>query len=128
MAIIRNKKRINITGEIFTPPELVNELLDHLPLEVWQSGKTFCDPACGDGNFLEEVVKRKIANGISPTDAIKTTFGVDIMPDNVQACRSRLLSIVGKTPEHVNIVSTNIVCADALTYDFNFDNEGLLEF
>ena len=120
--IVRHKERVKQTGEVFTPPELVNEILDNLPKDVWSDpNKTFCDPACGDGNFLIEVVGRKIENGASPTQALSTTYGVDIMEDNVQQCQYRLLKIAGDTPEHRQIVQKNIVCADSLTYDFNFD-------
>lgn len=117
--IERSDERIKQTGEVFTPAPLVNELLDRIPREVWSNPeKTFLDPACGDGNFLVEVLRRKIAHGSSPTQALSTTYGVELMPDNAEACRHRLLEIAGDTPEHQEIVTRNIACADALAFDY----------
>jgi type I restriction-modification system DNA methylase subunit len=92
--------------------------------------KHFFDPACGDGNFLVEVKRRLIEAGHSEQHIIeKMIFGVDLMPDNVQACIERL---------NAEPYKHNIVCHDALTYDFNFgrlpdefiggDGEPLFEF
>jgi len=57
----RRSERKKQTAEVFTPPKLVSDMLDKLPDTVWEDGKTFCDPACGDGNFLIQVLWRKIA-------------------------------------------------------------------
>lgn len=117
--IERSDERIKQTGEVFTPAPLVNEMLDHIPHEVWATPeKTFLDPSCGDGNFLVEVVRRKIAHGSTPTQALNTTYGVELMPDNVVACRHRLLEIAGDTDNHRRIVEHNIACADALTFNY----------
>lgn len=65
----RRKNRQKQTAEIFTPPYLVNEMLDKLTEygpEIWEEGKTFIDPACGNGNFLIEVLKRKLDLGHNP--------------------------------------------------------------
>lgn len=121
MAITRTRERIDLTGEIFTPLELVDEILDHLPAEVWNQDKTFIDPAAGDGNFLVRVVQRKIDNGSTPTQSLQTTYGVDIMEDNVKECRRRLLEIAGDTKEHRKIVDRNIICANSLT-EWDFEN------
>lgn len=117
--IERSDERIKQTGEVFTPAPLVNEMLDRFPNEVWVNPeKTFLDPSCGDGNFLVEVVRRKIAHGSTPTQALNTTYGVELMPDNVAACRYRLLEIAGDTDEHRRIVEHNIACANALTFNY----------
>lgn len=119
MTIDRTQERIDQTGEVFTPVELVNQMLDRLPSHLWTDPtKTFLDNSCGDGNFLVEVVRRKIANGSTPTQALQTTYGVELMADNVKLCRKRLLDIAGDTPEHRAIVHHNIVCHDALTFDY----------
>lgn len=120
--IDRTKDRIKQTGEVFTPLPLVDEILDKLPPELFTDPtKTFLDPACGDGNFLVQVIKKKIKNGSTKTQAIETTYGVDLMPDNIDHCQNRLLQIVGITPEHAEIVDHNIVCADSLN-EWDFDN------
>lgn len=122
--IQRSEERIRSTGEIFTPLELVDEILDKLPPELFTDPKkTFLDPAAGEGNFLVRVVQRKIDNGSTPTEALSTTYGVELMEDNVARCRERLLEIAGDTEEHRKIVKRNIVHADVLIYDFSFEEE-----
>ena len=117
--IERSEERIKQTGEVFTPAPLVNEMLDRIPVEIWTNPeKTFLDPSCGDGNFLVEVLRRKIAHGSTPTQALQTTYGVELMLDNVEACRHRLLEIAGDTDDHQRIVTRNIACADTLTFNY----------
>ena len=115
----RDKARIKTNAEVFTPTPLVREMLDQLPKELFEDPKkTFCDPSCGDGQFLSEVLIRKLENGIPFETALKTIYGVDIMPDNVKECQDRLLC--GREDLR-HIVERNIVCADALKYHFRFD-------
>ena len=114
----RDRARVKATGEVFTPTPLVQEILDQLdPTLFLDSTKTFLDPTCGDGQFLGEVLIRKMENGSTFEQALQTIYGVDLMPDNVELCRERLLC----GQEHLrHIVEKNIVCADALTYDYSF--------
>lgn len=118
--IDRDKLRVKQTNEVFTPTELVQRCLDDLPDQTVFSDqtKTFIDPSCGDGQFLSEVLIRKLENGIDFETALSTIYGVDLMPDNVELCRERLLC--GKD-DLKHIVEQNIVCADALTYHYRFD-------
>ena len=116
--IDRDKLRVKATGEVFTPTQLVMEILDHLPQEEFTDPEsTFLDPACGDGQLLGEVLIRKLENGHDFETALNTIFGVDLMPDNVALCRERLLC--GREDLR-HIVEQNIVCHDALTYDYSF--------
>jgi len=127
---MKDRNRIKELGEVFTPPELVNEILDQLPEEVWQEHKTFCDPSAGNGNFLVEVYKRKVEKyGHHPVKALMTIYGVEIMEDNVLECQARLLQLARKYLGNeynkyrrriLKILKKNIVCADALKYDFSF--------
>jgi len=119
----RSQQRVKATGEVFTPTELVQEMLDQLPQDLFTDpSKTFLDNSCGDGQFLGEVLIRKMENGSTFEQALSTVYGVDLMPDNVAECRRRLLC--GRTDlEH--IVRTNIVCHDALTYDYSFNGTDL---
>jgi type I restriction-modification system DNA methylase subunit len=116
----RDKIRVKVTAEVFTPTELVREMLEKLPIELFADPtKTFLDNSCGDGQFLSEVLIRKMENGSSFEEALSTIYGVDLMPDNVDLCRERLLC----GQEHLrHIVDNNIVCADALNYHYRFDN------
>lgn len=119
----RSQQRVKATGEVFTPTELVQEILDQLPPEVFTDPtRTFLDNSCGDGQFLGEVLIRKMENGSTFEQALSTVYGVDLMQDNVDECRRRLLC--GRTDlEH--IVRRNIVCHDALTYDYSFNGTDL---
>ena len=129
--IDRDKTRVKSTSEIFTPTELVQEVLDKMPQnEFVDPSRTFLDNSCGDGQFLSEVLIRKVQNGIDFETALSTIYGVDMMQDNVDLCRERLLC--GRNDLR-HIVQTNIVCHNALTYDYSFNgtdktlNELLIE-
>ena len=117
--IEREKARVKATGEVFTPTDLVREMLDQLPDESFTDAtKTVLDPSCGDGQFLGEVLIRKIENGSTFEQALSTIYGVDLMQDNVELCRKRLLC--GREDLR-HIVEKNIVCADGLRYHYRFD-------
>jgi len=101
-------------GEVFTPTPLVNEMLDKLPKEVFTDrSKTFLDNSCGNGQFLSTVLQRKMDNGASHKQALKTIYGVELDPHNAKECRERLLR-GSKDMELIKIVENNIICADAL--------------
>jgi len=116
---VDRSSRVKLTDEVFTPTELVQEILDKVPTEIFvDSSKTYLDPSCGDGQFLGEALIRKVENGIDFEQALSTIYGVDLMQDNVDLCRERLLC----GQEHLkHIVERNIVCADALRYHYRFD-------
>jgi len=114
----RDQARVKATGEVFTPTELVQEILDQLPQELFtDSTRTFLDPACGDGQFLSEVLIRRLENGIDFETALSTIYGVDLMIDNVDLCRERLLC----GQEHLrHIVEENIYQSDGLKFSYDF--------
>ena len=115
----REKTRVKATGEVFTPTPLVQEVLDQLLQDQFtDTTKTFLDPSCGDGQFLGEVLIRKMENGSTFEQALSTVYGVDLMQDNVELCRERLLC--GREDLR-HIVEQNIVCADGLRYHYRFD-------
>ena len=89
--IDRMSDRVKKTGEIFTPIELVIEILQKMNIDEFAPGKTVVDPACGDGQFLVPVKWIKVLHhGMTEEDAIKDIYGVDIMRDNVDLCKKRL--------------------------------------
>ena len=112
---MRSKERKNKFGEVFTPKELVNEMLDKLPQEeLINPDKVIGDiSGCGNGNFLIEILNRRLKAGVKHKDALKTIYGVDIMADNVQECKERL-SLGSDDAEIWEILNHNIICADAL--------------
>ena len=115
----RQTARVKATGEVFTPTPLVQEMLDKLPLDTFTDNeKTVLDNSCGDGQFLGEVLIRKMENGSTFEQALGTIYGVDLMEDNVELCKDRLLC---GHEDLRHIVEKNIVCADGLRYHYRFD-------
>ena len=137
----KSKERVRQHGEVFTAEREVKEMCDLVKDETERIDSRFLEPACGDGNFLAEILSRKLAvvkrkYGRSHLDyeknavlAASSIYGVDILLDNVIACRARMFSIWDKeykavckkdcseqTREAVKfILSRNIVCGNALT-------------
>ena len=138
---IKSKERVAERGEVFTAEREVNAMLDLVANECLRPDSRFLEPACGDGNFLSAILKRKLAElrrkyKKSPRDyeklsivAIGSLYGVDIMNDNIIACRERLFSIWNEeytthckseasdeTREAAKfIISRNIINGNALT-------------
>ena len=137
----KSKERVREHGEVFTAEREVKAMCDLVKDETERIDSRFLEPACGDGNFLAEILKRKLAvvrkkYGKSPLDyeknsllAASSIYGVDILQDNVTACRARMFDIWNteytavckkecddQTREAVRfILSRNIVCGNALT-------------
>ena len=89
--IDRMSERVKKTAEVFTPTDLVIEILQTMPIETFAPGKTVLDPACGDGQFLVPVKLLKMFHfNMSEQDALADIYGVDIMRDNVDLCKNRL--------------------------------------
>jgi hypothetical protein len=123
----RDKHRVKQTAEVFTITPLVQEMLNKLeeqdPTIFSNPNKTFLDNSCGDCQFLSEVVIKKMEKSKCTLEqALKTTYGVELMEDNVIECKKRLVG-PNPTPEILEIVNRNIVCHDALTYDYKFGGE-----
>lgn len=138
---IISRKRVADYGEVFTAEREVNAMCDLVAHECLRPDSRFLEPACGDGNFLAVILKRKLSElrrryKKSPRDyekqamvAIGSLYGVDIQRDNVEACRERLYSIWNEeytanckseasdeTRESAKfIISRNIVNGNALT-------------
>lgn len=137
----KSRERVREHGEVFTAEREVKAMCDLVKDETERIDSRFLEPACGDGNFLAEILSRKLAvvkrkYGKSKLDyeknavlAASSIYGVDILLDNVIACRERMFQIWNKeynavcgkessdqTREAVKfILSRNIVCGNALT-------------
>jgi len=88
-------------------------MLDKLPADCWLPEKTWLEPSCGTGNFLVQILERKLEAGHPPLQALSTIYGVDIMEDNIQIARARLLEMCPVAGAEA-IINKNIVVADAL--------------
>ena len=138
---IKSRQRVTDHGEVYTAEREVKAMCDLVSDECSRIDSRFLEPACGDGNFLAEilcrklaVVKKKYKKSVIDYEknallAVSSIYGVDILADNVAACRERLFKIWRK--EYKSIVKTaysedtersvrfilskNIVCGNALT-------------
>ena len=105
MSQVKSKKRVTDHGEVFTSEREVNAMLDLVKQETERIDSRFLEPACGNGNFLAEVLRRKLAvveakykkNQLEferyAVLAVSSIYGVDILEDNAQECRERLFII-----------------------------------
>lgn len=120
--IIENREKVKKQGEVFTPTSLVNRTLDDLKkykTDAFSNPQfTFCDNMAGNGKFLVNILNRKISAGIDKKTALKSIFGVELDRESVEECRFNLSQ---NDPTLKSIVEKNIVCADALNYNYNFN-------
>lgn len=105
---VKTKKRVADHGEVFTNDREVNAMLDLVKHETERIDSRFLEPACGNGNFLAEVLRRKlvvvdsryrqsqIAWERNCFVSLSSIYGVDILEDNTVECRERLFEIVYK--------------------------------
>jgi len=134
---IKSRQRVADHGEVFTNPREVNAMLDLVHDESYRLDSRFLEPACGDGNFLIEILHRKLSllkDVKSQTEwefksliAVGSCYGIDILLDNAEVCRDRLFAEVidqmskqdysdGYDESLQYMLKKNIVCGDALTY------------
>ena len=137
---VKSRARVAAHGEMFTAQREVNAMLDLVKPETERIDSRFLEPACGDGNFLAEILRRKLAAVRSrygsaadyekyAVMAVTSVYGVELLQDNVEACRARLFDIWNEAytahckgecrddcREAVRyILSRNILCGNALT-------------
>ena len=121
--VARDKLRVKATAEIFTPTPLAQHMIEST-INQQDLFDNFLDPSCGDGQLLSEILIAKMKAGMDFESALSTIYGVDLMQDNVDLCRERLLC---GCEELRSIVNQNIVCADALKYHYRFDGSPLYD-
>jgi hypothetical protein len=138
---VKSKHRVAQYGEVLTPKHIVNAMLDLVQQETERIDSRFLEPACGTGNFLLEILERKLKvvesrYGKSQLDyeryailAISSIYGIELLEDNVEECRKRLFEVFDaaytrlfktKAKEQCRkaaryILKCNIVHGDALT-------------
>jgi len=137
MSLVKSKQRVADHGEVFTPEWMVEAMLDLVKGETERIDARFLEPACGNGNFLTRILRRKLAAvelkyGQSDFErrhyallGLMCVYGIELLPDNIADCRANLLEIFA---EYLNVepsddfyraavcvLSVNLIHGDALT-------------
>ena len=142
---VKSRERVQQHGEVFTNEREVNAMLDLVKHETERIDSRFLEPACGDGNFLAEILRRKLRVCRSFVEqgkntqleyekntvlAVSSIYGIELLPDNAMSCRERLFKIcedeyralfADKAKEECMesiryLLSKNIIIGNALTY------------
>ena len=136
MRLVKSKQRVADHGEVFTPDWMVEAMLDLVKHETERIDSRFLEPACGDGNFLVPVLRRKLAAvelKYRRSDferrhyalfVVMCIYGIELLTDNIAQCRANLLQVLA---EYLNVdesddlyraafyvLSQNLVHGDAL--------------
>ena len=137
MNLIKSKHRVADHGEVFTPAWMVEAMLNLVKGESERIDSRFLEPACGSGNFLVQILRRKLAAvelKYSRSDferrhyallALMCIYGIELLPDNIAECRANVLEVLA---EYLNVdesdelyraafyvLSQNLVHGDAMT-------------
>jgi len=137
MGLIKSKQRVADHGEVFTPPWMVEAMLDLVKEESERIDARFLEPACGSGNFLVQILWRKLVAvrlkyGESEFErhhysllALMCAYGIELLEDNIAECRANLLEVfadnlaLGESDSLYRaasfVLSKNLVHGDALT-------------
>lgn len=137
MNLVKSKQRVAEHGEVFTPAWMVEAMLDLVKEETERIDSRFLEPACGSGNFIVQILRRKLAAvelkyGKSDFErqhyallALMCIYGIELLADNIAECRANVLDVFAKylnldeaddlylAARHV--MSENLVHGDALT-------------
>lgn len=138
---IKSKQRVKDHGEVFTNPREVNAMLDLVKDESYRVGSRFLEPACGNGNFLVEILNRKLQTVKVEYNknqeefekyifiAVSSIYAIDIQEDNCEESRERMFNIIKNLYNEVypaiqnekflsiisKILEMNVILGDGLT-------------
>ncbi|MDI1272338.1 DNA methyltransferase [Polaromonas sp.] len=137
MKLVKSKKRVADHGEVFTPAWMVEAMLDLVKGETERIDSRFLEPACGSGNFLVQILRRKLAAvelkyGKSDFErrhyallGLMCLYGIELLPDNIAECRANMLEIFSEYLQldeaddlyraAFYVLSQNLVHGDAMT-------------
>ena len=137
MTLVKSKKRVADHGEVFTPAWMVEAMLDLVKEETERIDSRFLEPACGSGNFIVQILKRKLAAvevkfGKSDFErqhyallGLMCIYGIELLADNIAECRANVLDVfaeylnidetAGLYRAATHVLSENLVHGDALT-------------
>ena len=121
-----NRRKTGIsTNEFFTPYSIIMKMCDKVPESDWADPeKTFCEPCFGNGQFILAIIYKRLMAGVDLMTTLKTLFGVELMEDNVQETKDRILDMLDKMeieyhrPSVMKILNKNLVCSDFFKWDF----------
>jgi N-6 DNA methylase len=147
---VKSKQRVADHGEVFTPPWMVEGMLDLVEDESERIDSRFLEPACGSGNFLVPVLQRKLSTvqaryGRSDFErrhqallALMSIYGIELLEDNAAECRNNLLEVFADYLQvqpgdecysaAANVLRVNIVHGDALSMTTQADNPTAITF
>ena len=128
---VKSRVRVQQHGEVFTNEREVNAMLDLVKHETERIDSRFLEPACGDGNFLAEILRRKLQvcrNFVEQKKstqleyeknavlAVSSIYGIELLPDNATTCRERLFRIF--SDEYHTLFTDNVkqACLDSIRY------------
>lgn len=137
VSLVKSKQRMADHGEVFTPAWMVEAMLDLVKDETERIDSRFLEPACGSGNFIVSVLRRKLAAvelkfGRSDFEkrqysllALMCIYGIELLPDNIEECRANMVEVLAdylgatETDDSFlaasHVVGTNLVHGDAMT-------------
>jgi type I restriction-modification system DNA methylase subunit len=126
--LIKSKERAKELGEVFTPDNLVSEMMAQIDPQLWSVNKTFFEPSCGNGNFLVKILEMKIDKTNDILGSLKSIYGIDIMNDNIAEAQKRMLKVCVKkglkledAEEAVNVLKNNIIVGSTLDIENVYD-------
>ena len=113
--------RIKRFGEVFTPKWVVDKMLDELPEDAFEPGRTFLEPTCGDGAFLVEILRRKFECCRCRADysrALDDVYGMEIQADNVEEtvrrCEELCRSYFAPSKQDLETLRDHVIQCDSL--------------
>ena len=137
MNLVKSKQRVADHGEVFTPPWMVEAMLDLVKPETERIDARFLEPACGSGNFIVQILRRKLADverkyGKSDFErrhyallGLMCIYGIELLADNIDECRANVLEVfanylqLDETDDLYRaasyVLQQNLVHGDALT-------------
>ncbi|BAY52223.1 putative uncharacterized DNA methylase [Thermostichus vulcanus NIES-2134] len=125
---IRSKQRVTDYGEVLTPPHIVNAMLALVTQETERIDSRFLEPACGTGNFLIEILNRKLrvvearyAKSQLEYEryavlAVCSIYGIDVLEDNAEECRKQLFAVFDQAYTRLFKEKTKAQCREAVRY------------
>lgn len=125
---VKSKQRVSDYGEVLTPGHIVNAMLDLIAQETERIDSRFLEPACGTGNFLAEILERKLRVVKAryakvqleyeryAVLAVSSLYGIDILPDNAEECRARLFTVFDAAYKRLFKEKVKEACRETVRY------------